>query len=127
MWRRIWDAILIMFTNKCAYEHRFRVMQQELTQLMIQQDDQLEKLNAWAARMAKREQRASNQLVQILEAPVVDPGPPEVQVRDIGTPLNKYDRIRARRGGLGPPAGSEASPYAPPTPEVGNGESRQEA
>lgn len=128
---RIKEAWLVLVYGECSFERRFKGLEDELLQLIIQQSDSMEKLNAWAARMAKREKRAMSELSELMESPVVDRSPTIVQGTEARGPVTKYDRIRARRGDGGVPRGMGGPPPLPSVPPLGevdqNGESRQEA
>lgn len=103
MFRRIWDAVLILFCGKCAYEVRFSRMEQELMDLIITVSDSLEKLNAWAARMAKRQKRDLQTLALLDEAPEVEPGGTNAGGRR-GRGGHKFTRLagKARAAGVAP-------------------------
>ena len=103
MWTRIKDATLILFTNQCVYERRFNRMERELRELTVEVSDALEKMNAWAARLAKREKRALADMAELLEAPEDPSGATITPLPGVGVPSNKYERIRARRAAKGLP------------------------
>jgi hypothetical protein len=127
---RIQEAWTVFWHGECSFERRFQGMADELMQLMIQQSDSMEKLNAWAARMAKREKRAMIELNELLETPEVAPGPTIVHGQGVAigaAPQTKYDRIRARRGGLVAPQGTGPAPPEPETQELNDGIRREEA
>ena len=127
MWTRIKDATLILFTNQCVYERRFNRMERELRELTVEVSDALEKMNAWAARLAKREKRALADMAELLEAPEDGPGPTIAGGGGVGPPLNKYDRIRQRRAARGLP-GLEVTSRVPQARDNGdeNGIRREE-
>lgn len=69
---RIRDAVqTLLHGGPTDSERRYRKLESETRALVTELNDSLEKLNAWAAREAKRNSRAARKALEETEEPVV--------------------------------------------------------
>ena len=105
---RIVDAVGILAGGRTVYERRMRRMETELSEVLADAASAMEKLNAWAARVAKRESRAAAKAIEDLAAPEDAPGPPISEAVGVALPRDRKAELRARAAASGllaiPPA-----------------------